>query len=106
MVVDTSSGRDAAAIARGHRRPSAARATGTDGQLRMTRTPTEQLSVTSYFAARGYAVVGVGLDRARRRRARSPSATPPRGFALTDARGAPRRGRATAALSRRAAGGE
>ena len=31
-------------------------------ELRITRTPTEQLSVTSYFAARGYDVVGVGLD--------------------------------------------
>ena len=32
-------------------------------QLMRPRTPTEQLSVTHYFAARGAALVGVGLDR-------------------------------------------
>ena len=40
-------------------------APGVEAQVRVTRTPTEQLSVTHLFAATGYdAVVGVGLDRA------------------------------------------
>jgi hypothetical protein len=39
-------------------------APGVEAQLRVTRTATEQLSVTHFFAARGYdAIVGVGLDR-------------------------------------------
>ena len=61
VVVDTSAGRDAAAIEAATDAVRSAR--GADGELRITRTPTEQLSVTSYFAARGYDVVGVGLDR-------------------------------------------
>jgi basic membrane lipoprotein Med (substrate-binding protein (PBP1-ABC) superfamily) len=61
VVVDQSAGRDDAAVAAATRAVKAAR--GADGQLRITRTPTEQLSVTSYFAARGYAIIGVGLDR-------------------------------------------
>ena len=60
VVVDESAGRDAAAIDAATDAIRAAR--GADGELRITRTPTEQLSVTSYFAARGYDVVGVGLD--------------------------------------------
>jgi hypothetical protein len=32
-------------------------------QLRVPRTATEQLSVTHYFAARGYDIAGIGLDR-------------------------------------------
>ena len=49
-------------------------ARGAEAELRITRTPTEQLSVTSYFAARGYDVVGVGLDP-RSPSTPSPSAT-------------------------------
>ena len=60
VVVDESAGRDDAAVDAATRAVTAAR--GDDGELRITRTPTEQLSVTSYFAARGYDVVGVGLD--------------------------------------------
>ena len=58
------------------------------GELRITRTPTEQLSVTSYFAARGYDIVGVGLDREI---AVDPVAEryPATRFSLIDARGLP-----------------
>jgi hypothetical protein len=59
VVVDQSSGRDDAAVDAATRAVTAARGVETD--LRITRTPTEQLSVTRYFAARGYDVVGVGL---------------------------------------------
>ena len=39
------------------------RSTGADGEFRLVRTPTEQLSVTHLFAAKGYdTVIGVGLD--------------------------------------------
>ena len=63
VVVDRSTAlpleRAAAAVA------AAERATGAEGELRVTRTPTEQLSVTHFFAAQGYeTVVGVGLDEA------------------------------------------
>ena len=61
VVVDQSSGRDQAAVDAATRAVEAAR--GAEAELRITRTPTEQLSVTSYFAARGYDVVGVGLER-------------------------------------------
>ena len=61
VVVDESAGRNDAAVDAATRAVKAAR--GADVQLRVTRTPTEQLSVTSYFAARGYDIVGVGLDR-------------------------------------------
>jgi hypothetical protein len=60
VVVDQSAGRDAAAVDAATRAVQAAR--GAQAELRITRTPTEQLSVTSYFAARGYDIVGVGLD--------------------------------------------
>ena len=60
VVVDESAGRNDAAVDAATRAVTAAR--GVDAELRITRTPTEQLSVTSYFAARGYDVVGVGLD--------------------------------------------
>jgi hypothetical protein len=60
VVVDESAGRDAAAVDAATRAVRAAR--GAEGELRITRTPTEQLSVTHYFAALGYDVVGVGLD--------------------------------------------
>jgi hypothetical protein len=42
---------------------AALRSAGPDAELRVPRTATEQLSVTHLFAARGYDVVGVGLDR-------------------------------------------
>jgi len=61
VVVDESAGRDDAAVDAATRAVTAARR-GAEGELRITRTPTEQLSVTGYFAARGYDVVGVGLD--------------------------------------------
>ena len=60
VVVDQSAGRDAAAVdAATHAVEASA---GAQAELRITRTPTEQLSVTSYFAARGYDIVGIGLD--------------------------------------------
>jgi basic membrane lipoprotein Med (substrate-binding protein (PBP1-ABC) superfamily) len=59
VVVDAAAG--PAAIAEAE---AAVEAAGAGAQLRVPRTPTEQLSVTHYFAARGYRlVVGVGLDR-------------------------------------------
>ena len=61
VVVDTSAGRDQAAVDAATQAVTAAR--GSEVELRITRTPTEQLSVTRYFAARGYDIVGVGLDR-------------------------------------------
>ena len=60
VVVDESAGRDQAAVDAATRAVTASR--GAEGELRITRTPTEQLSVTRYFAARGYDVVGVGLS--------------------------------------------
>jgi hypothetical protein len=60
VVVDQSAGRDAATVDAATRAVQTAR--GAHAELRITRTPTEQLSVTRYFAARGYDVVGVGLD--------------------------------------------
>lgn len=64
IVVDTSSGPAPAAVASAAAAiRSAERATGAEGQLRVTHTPTEQLSVTHLLAADGYdAVIGVGLD--------------------------------------------
>ena len=59
VVVDAAAGPAAIAEAR-----AAVKAAGPQAQLRVPRTATEQLSVTHYFAARGYRlVVGVGLDR-------------------------------------------
>jgi hypothetical protein len=60
VVVDQSAGARPQAVDAATRAVEAAR--GAQAELRITRTPTEQLSVTSYFAARGYDVVGVGLD--------------------------------------------
>ena len=60
VVVDQSAGARPAAVDAATRAVEAA--DGAQAELRITRTPTEQLSVTSYFAARGYDVVGVGLD--------------------------------------------
>ena len=60
VVVDAAAGRDPAVLAEA--RAAVARA-GAEAQLRIPRTPTEQLSVTHYFAARHYTtVIGVGLD--------------------------------------------
>jgi basic membrane lipoprotein Med (substrate-binding protein (PBP1-ABC) superfamily) len=42
---------------------AAQRAAGPGAELRMPRTATEQLSVTHWFAARGYDVIGIGLSR-------------------------------------------
>ena len=59
VVVDAAAGPAALAEAR-----AAVKAAGPEAQLRVPRTATEQLSVTHYFAVRGYRlVVGVGLDR-------------------------------------------
>src|SRR4051812_35320515 len=64
VVVDTSQGPDPGLVERAEAAVAAADAGGADAQLRVTRTPTEQLSVTHYLAAEGYdAIVGVGLDR-------------------------------------------
>lgn len=61
VVVDASAGADPAVLAEAR---AAVEAAGPGAQLRVPRTPTEQLSVTHYFAAQGYRlVVGVGLDR-------------------------------------------
>jgi basic membrane lipoprotein Med (substrate-binding protein (PBP1-ABC) superfamily) len=62
VVVDAAAGRDPAVL--DEARAVVARA-GSEAQLRVPRTPTEQLSVTHYFAARHYTlVIGVGLDEA------------------------------------------
>jgi hypothetical protein len=65
VVVDTAGGPNPALVARAETVLATARArSGADAQLRVTHTPTEQLSVTHYLAAKGYdAIVGVGLDR-------------------------------------------
>jgi hypothetical protein len=64
VVVDASTGPQPALVARATAAVRDADRAGLDAQLRVTRTPTEQLSVTHYFAARRYdLVVGVGLDR-------------------------------------------
>src|SRR3954468_13708211 len=61
VVVDAAAGRDPAVL--DEARAAVARA-GSEAQLRVPRTPTEQLSVTHYFAAQGYdLVIGVGLDQ-------------------------------------------
>jgi hypothetical protein len=61
VVVDAAAGREPAVLAEAQ---AAVHRAGDGAQLRVPRTSTEQLSVTHYFAARGYdLVVGVGLDR-------------------------------------------
>jgi hypothetical protein len=60
VVVDTSAGSDPAVLAEAR---AAVDAAGGAVQLRVPRTMTEQLSVTHYFAALGYDIAGVGLDR-------------------------------------------
>jgi basic membrane lipoprotein Med (substrate-binding protein (PBP1-ABC) superfamily) len=60
VVVDASAAKDPAVLSEA--RAAVAQA-GDEAQLRVPRTPTEQLSVTHYFAAQGYTlVIGVGLD--------------------------------------------
>ena len=64
VVVDATAGRDDALVDRAEAALARAERAGVEGQLRVTRTPTEQLSVTRYFAALGYdRVIAVGLDR-------------------------------------------
>jgi hypothetical protein len=61
VVVVVDAGADPAVIAEAQ---AAVEAAGAGAQLRVPRTPTEQLSVTHFFAAQGYGlVVGVALDR-------------------------------------------
>jgi basic membrane lipoprotein Med (substrate-binding protein (PBP1-ABC) superfamily) len=61
VVVDAAAGHDPAVLAEAR---AAVESAGDEAQLRVPRTPTEQLSVTHYFAAKDYdLVVGVGLDR-------------------------------------------
>ena len=61
VVVVAPAGVDPATLAEAR---AAVEAAGPEAQLRVPRTPTEQLSVTHYFAAQDYPlVVGVGLDR-------------------------------------------
>jgi hypothetical protein len=61
LVADAASGTSAAEAAAAVR--ARERATGAEGEFRIARTPTEQLSVTHLFAAKGYdTVIGVGLD--------------------------------------------
>ena len=60
VVVDAAAASDPAVLAEAR---SAVKRAGGEAQLRVPRTATEQLSVTHYFAARGYSVVvGVGLN--------------------------------------------
>jgi hypothetical protein len=69
-------------------------------QLRAPRSPTEQLSVTHLFAARGYAVVAAGLSR---RTAIDPVARRYRGARFTLLPAAPGARRLRAALAAAAA---
>ena len=60
VVVDAAAGKDPAVLAEAE---AAVAASGGEATLRVPRTATEQLSVTHYFAAKGYdAIIGVGLD--------------------------------------------
>jgi basic membrane lipoprotein Med (substrate-binding protein (PBP1-ABC) superfamily) len=64
VVVDTAGEPNAALVRRATAALRQAERSGADADLRITRTPTEQLSVTHYFAAKHYdAIVGVNLDR-------------------------------------------
>jgi hypothetical protein len=61
VVIDAAAAKDPAVLTEAQR---AVRQAGDGAQLRVPRTPTEQLSVTHYFAAREFdVVIGVGLDR-------------------------------------------
>ena len=72
LVADSASGTSPAEAAAAVR--DRERSTGADGEFRIARTPTEQLSVTHYFAARGY--------DSRRRRPRPRDRRRPRRRAL------------------------
>lgn len=65
IVVDASASPDPALVAQAETALlRAERAGAVEGELRVTRTATEQLSVTHYFAVRRFdAIVGVGLNR-------------------------------------------
>jgi basic membrane lipoprotein Med (substrate-binding protein (PBP1-ABC) superfamily) len=64
VVVDTAGRQDARLVDRATEALRQAERAGAEADLRVTRTPTEQLSVTHYFAAKRYdAIVGVNLDR-------------------------------------------
>jgi basic membrane lipoprotein Med (substrate-binding protein (PBP1-ABC) superfamily) len=91
VVVDATAGNDPAALAEAR---AAVERAGAEAQLRVPRTPTEQLSVTRYFAAKDYdLVIGVGLDR--------PVAVAPVSERYPDTRFvAARPGEVTAALAR------
>jgi basic membrane lipoprotein Med (substrate-binding protein (PBP1-ABC) superfamily) len=85
VVVDTAGERDPVLVSRAEAALERAERAGAEAQMRVTRTPTEQLSVTHYFAAKGFdTIVGVGLDREI---AVDPvaAAYPETRFALTDA---------------------
>jgi basic membrane lipoprotein Med (substrate-binding protein (PBP1-ABC) superfamily) len=65
VVVDTAGRQDARLVERATAALRQAERAGAEAELRVTRTPTQQLSVTHYFAAKRYdAIVGVNLDRA------------------------------------------
>ena len=64
VVVDTAGEPNAALVDRATAALRQAERSGADADLRVTRTPTEQLSVTHFFAAKHYdTIVGVNLDR-------------------------------------------
>jgi basic membrane protein A and related proteins len=64
VVVDTVGERDPVLVQRAEAAVERAERAGADAEMRVTRTPTEQLSVTHYFAAKGFdTIVGVALDR-------------------------------------------
>jgi hypothetical protein len=64
VVVDTAGRQDPHLVERATAALRRAERAGAEADLRVTRTPTEQLSVTHYFAAKRYdAIVGVNLDR-------------------------------------------
>jgi basic membrane lipoprotein Med (substrate-binding protein (PBP1-ABC) superfamily) len=63
VVVDTAGRQDPHLVERATAAFRQAERAGAEADLRVTRTPTEQLSVTHYFAAKRYdAIVGVNLD--------------------------------------------
>ena len=64
VVVDTAGEPNAALVDRATSALRQAERAGAEADLRVTRTPTEQLSVTHLFAAKHYdTIVGVNLDR-------------------------------------------
>ena len=64
VVVDTAGEPNPALVDRATKALRQAERSGAEADLRITRTPTEQLSVTHFFAAKHYdTIVGVDLDR-------------------------------------------